>query len=156
MKIVNDPQDSQINSLAPCGKSASLTTSVHAEDDTDYYCFSWAEGLKVCTVLQAREVDKNLLPAQPWGSQGKVSAPPFLESMRPRNPAVWVSPDFSSAAPSARLPSLGQRRTRGGHTPLDEGAAHSSCPRFPGWSQQHRTGGSVPPLLGHWAANAHP
>ena len=55
MKIVNDPQDSQINSLAPCGKSASLTTSVHAEDDTDYYCFSWAEGLKVCTVLQARE-----------------------------------------------------------------------------------------------------
>ena len=35
--------------------SASLTTSVHAEDDTDYYCFSWADGLKVCTVLQARE-----------------------------------------------------------------------------------------------------
>ena len=37
------------------GNSASLTSSVHAEDDTDYYCFSWADGLKVCTVLQARE-----------------------------------------------------------------------------------------------------
>uniref|UniRef100_A0A8B9Y607 Ig-like domain-containing protein n=1 Tax=Bos mutus grunniens TaxID=30521 RepID=A0A8B9Y607_BOSMU len=23
------------------GNSASLTSSVHAEDDTDYYCFSW-------------------------------------------------------------------------------------------------------------------
>ena len=59
-----------------------------------------------------REGDKNLLPTQPWGSQGKVFAPPFLESMRPWNPAAWVSPDFSSAAPSARLPSLGQRCTR--------------------------------------------
>ncbi|DAA20485.1 TPA: IGL@ protein-like [Bos taurus] len=28
------------------GNSASLTSSVHAEDDTDYYCFSWADGLK--------------------------------------------------------------------------------------------------------------
>ena len=58
-----------------------------------------------------REGDKNLLPAQPWGSQGKLSAPPFLESLRPRNPAVWVSPDCSTAAPSARLPSLGQWHT---------------------------------------------
>ena len=101
MKIANDPQGSQIDSLAPSLATASLTTSVHAED-TDYYCFSWADGLKVCTVLQARvEGDKNLLPPQQWGSQGKMSVPPFLESLSPQNPAVWVSPDFSSAAPSA-------------------------------------------------------
>ena len=111
------------------GSSASLTTSVHAEDDADYCCFSWADGLKVCPVLQARaEGDKDLLPPQPRGSQGKGSAPPFLESLRPRNPADWVSPECSPAAPSARLPSRGQRHTGGGHTPLDDGAAHTGAP----------------------------
>ena len=111
------------------GSSASLTTPVHAEDDADYYCFSWADSLKVCPVLQARaEADKDLLPPQPWGSQGKGSAPPFLESLRPRNPADWVSPECSPAAPSARLPSRGQRHTGGGHTPLDDGAAHTGAP----------------------------
>ena len=54
-----------------------------------------------------REGDKYLLPPQPWGSQGKMSVPPFLESLRPRNPALCVSPDCSTAAPSAQLPSLG-------------------------------------------------
>ena len=69
------------------GNSASLTTSVQAEDDTDYYCFSWADGLKVSTVLQARAGDKILLPPKPWGSQSKVFAPPFLGSLRAWNPA---------------------------------------------------------------------
>ena len=111
------------------GSSASLTTPVHAEDDADYYCFSWADGLKVCPVLQARaEADKDLLPPQPRGAQGKGSAPPFLESLRPRNPADWVSAECSPAAPSARLPSRGQRHTGGGHTPLDDGAAHTGAP----------------------------
>uniref|UniRef100_A0AC11CZN6 Uncharacterized protein n=1 Tax=Ovis aries TaxID=9940 RepID=A0AC11CZN6_SHEEP len=70
------------------GSSASLTTSVHAEDDADYCCFSWADGLEVCTVLQARaKGDKGLHPPQPRGAPGKASAPPFLEALRPWNPA---------------------------------------------------------------------
>ena len=75
-----------------------------------------------------REGDKNLFPPQPWGCQGKMSVPPFLESLSPQNPAVWVSPDFSSAAPSARHPSLGQRHTRGGHLPLQEGLLTAVAP----------------------------
>ena len=113
--------------------------------------------MKVSTVIQARvERDKILHPPQPWGSQGKAFAPPFLESLRAWNRAGCVSPDCCTAAPSARLPSPGQRITRGGHTPLDEGAAESSCPRFPGQSQQQRARGSAPPLLGQWAVNSHP
>ncbi|KAJ1074127.1 hypothetical protein K5549_018011, partial [Capra hircus] len=41
-------------SVFKSGSSASLTTAVQAEDDADYCCFSWADGLKVCTLLQAR------------------------------------------------------------------------------------------------------
>ncbi|OWK13939.1 hypothetical protein Celaphus_00000098, partial [Cervus elaphus hippelaphus] len=66
------PSGSQIVSLAP-------SLAIQAEDDTDYYCFSWTDGSKVSTVLQARvEREKNRLPSQPWGSQGKLFAPPFL------------------------------------------------------------------------------
>ena len=58
------------------------------------------------------EGEKILLPPQPCGSQSKAFAPPFLESLRARNPAVCMSPDCSTAAPSVGRPSPGQRLTR--------------------------------------------
>ena len=69
-------------------------------------------------------------PASPTatGLPGQGVCPSFLESLRPRNPADSVSPECSPAAPSARLPSRGQRHTGGGHTPLDDGAAHTGAP----------------------------
>ncbi|KAB0338865.1 hypothetical protein FD754_024287 [Muntiacus muntjak] len=69
------------------GKSASLTTSVQAEDNTDYYCFSWADCLKVHGASGPSV--RRQKPASPTarGSQGKAFAPPFLGSLRPRNPA---------------------------------------------------------------------
>ena len=99
-------------SVSKSGKLASLTTSVQAEDNTDYYCFSWADGLKVHGASGQR--GRRQKPASPTarGSQGKVFDPPFLGSLRARNPAVCMSPDCSTAAPSVGRPSRGQRLTR--------------------------------------------
>ena len=122
-------------SASKSGKLASLTTSVQAEENTDYYCFSWADSLKVHGASGQR--GRRQKPASPTarGSQSKVFAPPFLGSLRARNPAVCMPPDCSTAAPSVGRPSPGQ----------DEGAADGSCPRFPGRNQQHRAGGQCRP-----------
>ncbi|DAA20436.1 TPA: IGL@ protein-like [Bos taurus] len=75
------------------GNSASLTSSVHAEDDTDYYCFSWADGLKVCTVLQAREKETKTCFPHSNGAPGQGGAVHLLRtgkaSPHPHGPLSW-------------------------------------------------------------------